>query len=168
MANIDCKKIEQVLINLLLNAVKYSTQGSNVEVTIWQAQNNEELISILRNSPHISLPCMIVCVRDSGVGIPENELELVFEKYYRVDNKLNRTVHGMGMGLYICKVIVEAHGGHIWAKSNDGRGSTFAFSVPLQESASVVRQLQLDLHCEPHSPASRLETFSVNKVKAPM
>jgi signal transduction histidine kinase len=164
MANIDCKKIEQVLINLLLNAVKYSPQGSDVKVTIEQAQNDEQLISFLGKSPHISLPCMIVCVRDSGVGIPENELELVFEKYYRVDNKLNRTVPGMGMGLHICKVIVEAHGGHIWAKSNDGGGSTFAFSVPLQEPSAVVRQLKLDLHYELDSPASVLSRKYVDKV----
>lgn len=132
LANIDCIKIEQVFVNLLLNAVKYSPQGGDVEVTIGQADNDEDLRSMLDKGPPVRLPSIIVCVRDSGVGIPENERQLVFEKYYRVRNKLNKSVSGIGMGLYICKLIVEAHGGRIWVEQNDSGGSTFAFSLPLQ------------------------------------
>ena len=91
-------------------------------------------------TPSISLPCLIVAVRDSGVGIPEDELEQIFEKFYRVDNRLTHATSGAGLGLHICKLIVEAHGGHIWAKSNVGEGSTFSFSLPTNERSPARRE----------------------------
>ena len=77
-------------------------------------------------------PCLIVTISDSGIGIPESELERIFERFYRVNNRLTRATSGAGLGLHICKIIVEAHGGHIWAKSKARGGSTFSFSIPVK------------------------------------
>ena len=140
LVNIDRKKIEQVMINLLVNAVKYSPQGADIEVSLRQIRSQEELVAMCGETPSISPPCLIVAVRDLGIGIPEDELEQIFEKFYRVDNRLTRATSGAGLGLHICKLIVEAHGGHIWAKSNVGEGSTFSFSLPTNERSPARRE----------------------------
>jgi len=67
------------------------------------------------------------------MGIAEDELEQVFDKFYRANNKLTRATSGAGLGLYICKAIVEAHGGHIRARSTPGKGSNFAFCLPTDQ-----------------------------------
>ena len=143
LVNMDRKKIEQVLINLLVNAIKYSPQGSDIEVSIHGAFEQKDVMEIVGNRFPVKPPCLIVSVRDSGIGIPQQELELIFEKYYRADNSLRRAIPGVGMGLYICKVIVEGHGGRIWAKSRVGEGSTFYFSLPIDEESPGNRVLKL-------------------------
>ena len=122
------------MTNLLVNAVKYSPQGGDIRVSVRQSRNEEGLVAILGDAS-LPPPCLIVSVRDSGIGIPEDELERVFEKFHRVDNRLTRATSGVGLGLYICKLIVEAHGGHIWATSKAGEGSTFSFSLPVHQPA---------------------------------
>jgi two-component system sensor histidine kinase SenX3 len=70
-------------------------------------------------------------VRDQGIGIPREEQARVFERFHRVDTRLSRATQGVGLGLYITQVIVEAHGGTIWVESEgDGRGSTFCIRLP--------------------------------------
>ena len=133
LVHIDHKKIEQVMINLLVNAVKYSPQGGDIEVSLSQIKSQEELVAMYGETSSINHRCLIVAVRDSGIGIPEDQLERIFEKFYRVDNRLTHATSGAGLGLHICKLIVEAHGSHIWAKSNVGEGSTFSFSLPTDE-----------------------------------
>lgn len=133
LVHADRKKIEQVMINVLVNAAKYSPQGGDIEVSVRHVQDEDELVAILGEVSSVKLPCLIVAVRDSGVGILEDELGRVFEKFYRVDNRLTRATSGAGLGLHICKLIVEAHGGHIWAKSKVGEGSTFSFSLPTEK-----------------------------------
>ncbi len=114
----DPDKIEQVLANLLDNAVKYSPQGGEVRVTV----------EILRN--------LVKCsVSDQGVGIPEEHLPHIFDKFHRVDNRATREIYGTGLGLYVSKSIVQAHGGSIWVESKPGVGSTFHFTLPLTKSA---------------------------------
>ena len=130
--NIDRQKIEQVMTNLLVNAVKYSPQGGDIEVIVWHAHGEHELEEILGEIPPVKFPCLVVSVTDSGVGIPEAELERVFEQFYRVDNRLTRATSGAGLGLHICKIIMEAHGGHTWARSTLREGSTFSFSLPVE------------------------------------
>jgi signal transduction histidine kinase len=129
--NIDRQKILQVMINLLGNAVKYSSQGGDIEITARQVQSEEKLREVFKEVPPLKTPCVIVSVSDHGVGIPEDDLVRIFDKFYRVDNRLIRTTPGAGLGLYICRMIVAAHDGHIWAKSTPGIGSTFFFSLPL-------------------------------------
>ena len=128
---VDPEKIEQVLSNLLGNAVKYSPQGGDIEIEIRMVRNEQELTGFFADAPSVKLPCLIVSVADTGIGIPETELERIFERFYRVNSKLIHSTPGAGLGLYICRLIVEAHGGHIWASNRLQGGSIFSFSLPL-------------------------------------
>lgn len=112
----DRERIEEVLLNLLDNAVKYAPKGSRIRV---RGQATEE--------------DAIVSVADTGQGIPLREQERIFERFQRLDNSSARRTQGAGLGLYICRAIVEAHGGRIWVSSVMGRGSTFNFSLPRDE-----------------------------------
>jgi two-component system phosphate regulon sensor histidine kinase PhoR len=111
--NADPDKIEQVVMNLVDNAVKYSPSGGEITVTLKPVNRKLEL-----------------SVADHGVGIPEDHLPHIFEKFHRVDNRATREVYGTGLGLYVSKSIVEAHGGTIWAESALNKGSVFHFTLP--------------------------------------
>ena len=115
----DLDKVRQVLVNLVENAIKYSPDGGRVEVG-----------AEVRGT--------MVCfrVRDEGLGIPPEEHQRVFEKFYRADPQMTRGVGGTGLGLYICKELVSRMGGSIWVESNDGKGSTFLFELPAALSAA--------------------------------
>lgn len=127
----DPEKIEMVVNNLLVNAVKYSPRGGDIEIEVQVVRSEQELRRLFRGAPVVKLPCFIVSIADAGIGIPEAELEQIFEKFYRVNSKMTHTTPGAGLGLYICKIIVEAHGGHIWARNRLSTGSVFHFSLPL-------------------------------------
>jgi signal transduction histidine kinase len=128
----DPEKIDMVINNLLVNAIKYSPQGGDIEVGVRVVSDTEELRKIYGDTPQVRLPCLIISIADTGVGIPEGELDQIFSKFYRVKNKLTRTTPGAGLGLYICKIIVEAHNGRIWARNKLQTGSVFHFSLPLE------------------------------------
>jgi PAS domain S-box-containing protein len=110
----DKARTRAVLENLVSNAVKYSPDGGVVRVT---ARTNEQ---------HV-----VVSVTDQGIGIPKEEQSRLFERFYRVDNRLRRETQGAGLGLFLCKAIVEAQGGRIWVDSRPGHGSRFSFTLPL-------------------------------------
>ncbi len=112
----DRRRIEQLVENLVENAKKYSPEATPVSVAIWQEDGEA----------HIS-------VRDRGIGIPPADLPKIFERFSRASNVDDRKFHGMGLGLYICRGIVEEHGGRIWAESEIGKGSTFHVALPLRE-----------------------------------
>ena len=114
----DSRRLEQVLYNLLDNAVKYSPQGSQITIS-----------GKLKND-HAQ-----VCVADEGQGIPQAELPKVFDAFYRIPSPDAQKVRGVGLGLTICRAIVEAHGGSIWVDSVPGKGSIFCFTLPLQEGS---------------------------------
>jgi len=120
--NIDAKRIRQVLDNLIDNAVKYSTQGT--EVLISARQVGRELV---------------ISIADQGSGIPAEELTNVFDRMYRIEQRLTSGVDGIGLGLYICQRLLEAHGGRIWAESKIGEGSTIYFTLPLTTTAKRVK-----------------------------
>ena len=128
----DPEKIEMVINNLLVNAIKYSPQGGDIEVETRMVRTEQELRRMFGDAPLVKLPCLIMSIADTGVGIPGAELDQIFEKFYRVKNKLTQTTPGAGLGLYICKIIVEAHGGHIWTRNRLQTGSVFHFSLPLE------------------------------------
>lgn len=132
LIQVDPQQIELVLNNLLVNAIKYSPQGGDIEVGVNLVQNKHELRRMFGNAPVARLPSLIVSVADAGIGIPEGELSQIFQKFYRVNTKLTRTTPGAGLGLYICKIIVEAYGGQIWAGNRLNGGSVFSFSLPLE------------------------------------
>jgi signal transduction histidine kinase len=127
----DPEKIELVISNILVNAMKYTPKGGDIEVEIRAVQSEQELKRLFHDAPLVRVPCLIVSITDSGIGIPETELERIFDKFYRVNTKLSNVTPGAGLGLYICKIIVEAHGGHIWARNRLHTGSAFNFSLPL-------------------------------------
>lgn len=108
----DKDRIRQALVNLVHNAIKFNHPGGSVTM-----------------STKASGESVIVSVSDTGVGIPEEELPHVFERFYKADRA--RTRGGSGLGLAIAKHIVQAHGGSIWAQSEEGQGSTFSFSLPI-------------------------------------
>lgn len=116
----DRDRIEEVLQNLLDNAIKYSAHGR--AVTVGCRATGEEVI---------------VSVSDSGMGISLRDQEQMFDRFQRADNPLTRTTPGTGLGLYICRAITEAHGGHIWVESTLHEGSTFSFSLPRVEKARL-------------------------------
>lgn len=132
LINVDQQKIEQVLTNLLTNAVKYSPQGGDIEAAVWQARSQYELEAKMERVPQLRYPCVVVTISDSGIGLAESELEPIFKRFYRVNNRLSRATSGAGLGLHICKMIVEAHGGRIWASSRPQGGSVFSFSIPME------------------------------------
>jgi signal transduction histidine kinase len=95
-------------------------------------KNAHQLKELYDETPSLKLPSLIVSVIDPGLGLPETELEDVFEPFYRVNSRTIRTTAGAGLGLYICRAIVEAHGGQIWARSRSRGGSIFNFSLPVK------------------------------------
>ncbi len=113
---VDRPRMNQVLDNLLSNALKFTDIGGEIEIAARVLSNSE----------------IILGIKDSGIGIPPDELELIFDKYRQVVGGQNSSDRGTGLGLAICKKIIEAHGGRIWAESELGRGSTFYVSLPLQ------------------------------------
>ncbi len=131
----DPEKIEMVLNNFLVNAVKYSPEGGDIEIGLRMIRNEPEMKSLFEDTPPLKLPCLIVSVADTGVGLPEAELTRIFDKFYRIKNKLMNITQGAGLGLYICKIIVEAHGGCIWARNRLHGGSVFHFSLPLEKAS---------------------------------
>ena len=119
----DFDKIAQVLNNVLDNAVKFTMQGGKIGIAVSFTQDDNGNGSILFS------------VRDTGVGIPENELPHVFNKYKELLTDKPSDMKRIVLGLAISKHIVEAHGGKIWAESEAGSGSTFNFTLPASKSA---------------------------------
>jgi signal transduction histidine kinase len=120
LVEIDKDKIGQVLINLFSNAVKYSPDGGEIAVTT-----------------RVEGDMVHVFVRDAGMGIPEDSLEKVFERYSRLESGATRYIQGTGLGLPISRQIIELHGGRAWVESAPGEGSVFQFTLPLVAVAAV-------------------------------
>ncbi len=109
----DCDRLGQVIVNLVSNAIKYSPQDCPIEVSVSQHDD----VAVVR-------------VRDSGPGIPREQQERIFEMFYRDPNAETSAKNGLGIGLAICKDIVERHNGRIWCDSLPGNGSTFVAELP--------------------------------------
>jgi len=112
---VDPLKLRRVLLNLLENAIKYSPDGGPVVLRVKSGENGR-----LRLQVH-----------DNGLGIPRGEQERIFEKFYRSDPQLARGVGGTGLGLYICRELVQRMGGEIEVESEPGKGSTFTVDLPV-------------------------------------
>jgi PAS domain S-box-containing protein len=112
----DYNQISRVIFNLLSNAIKYSPQGSEVHLRCYVDPEDRGMI--------------VTEVEDHGVGIPTSDVRKIFDKFFRVTSQRGRGRPGAGLGLAICKSIVEAHDGKIWVDSEPGKGSTFFFSLP--------------------------------------
>jgi PAS domain S-box-containing protein len=123
----DTERLQQVLTNLISNGIKYTPAGGSITVTV---RPQESYVA--------------TCVADTGIGIPMEDRERVFEKFYRADNSTTRSAGGTGLGLSITRAIVERLGGSIWVESEPGKGSKFWFTLPLalpdEEEPQVVPQ----------------------------
>jgi signal transduction histidine kinase len=113
LADADPLRVEQVLANLVDNAIKYSPRGGAIRVRVNSLPDGE----------------VVVSVSDHGLGVPAEHQAHLFERFYRADSG-GRAIKGVGLGLFICRSLVESHGGKIWVESEPNRGSTFAFTLP--------------------------------------
>jgi PAS domain S-box-containing protein len=127
----DRDQIEQVLMNLISNAIKYSPEGGRVTITL-ATREGDLPVAVPPGETTAPSPTRwaLLTVKDEGIGIPPNQVHQIFDKFYRGDSPSVRRVAGTGLGLYICKGLVEAHHGQIWVESQLGQGSTFYVALP--------------------------------------
>ncbi|WP_158642808.1 PAS domain S-box protein [Mucilaginibacter ginsenosidivorax] len=109
----DSQRIEQVILNLLTNAIRYAPSSKDIDVYLSEESG-----------------LVKVGVRDRGIGIPENKLTEIFSRFYRIAE--NKNTSGLGLGLYLARQIIERHHGRIWAESKPGEGSVFYFTLPIE------------------------------------
>jgi two-component system sensor histidine kinase KdpD len=137
LVQIDALLLERVVINLLENAIKYTLPGTVIEI-----------------SGGIQDQAILVTIADRGPGLPFDAEERIFEKFYQV---APGSARGAGLGLTICRSIIEAHGGHIWAANRPEGGAGFSFTIPLVEGAPIIDkaipELEQDLSDESDHPA---------------
>jgi two-component system phosphate regulon sensor histidine kinase PhoR len=114
----DAERLQQVVTNLVHNAIKFTPAGGQVTIAAEPAGDE-----------------VVISVRDTGIGIPADDLPRIFERFYKADRA--RSSGGTGLGLAIAKHLVQAHGGRIWAESVEGQGSTFYFTLPISSSESL-------------------------------
>lgn len=117
----DQLRVAQLLENLTENAVKYSPEGGPVRIRVWRDGDEAR-----------------IAVSDQGIGVPPDDLPHIFERFHRAANVDDRRFAGMGLGLFICRGIVEQHGGRIWATSRAGQGTTFHIALPLEPAGAPV------------------------------
>jgi two-component system sensor histidine kinase VicK len=110
---VDRTKIVRLFANILSNGVKYTPEQGQIRVHI-TIQDDEILTGI----------------SDTGKGIPSQYLDTIFDRFAQIDRKKQGKAASVGLGLYFCKLVVEAHGGKIWAESEEGKGSIFYFTIP--------------------------------------
>jgi two-component system phosphate regulon sensor histidine kinase PhoR len=111
----DHSKLDIVLHNLLTNAIHYSPDGGRILIRIARSVGSEIVVSVI----------------DEGIGIPQDHLDKLFTRFYRVDSSDGRNVYGHGLGLYISKHLIELQNGRIWVRSKEGHGSCFSFTLPI-------------------------------------
>ncbi len=121
----DRDKVKQIIFNLLSNAIKYSPERTEIQLTIRCADTAD------LPPGHPTGQWMLITVRDQGIGIAPEDQARLFERFQRVDNSNTRQKSGVGLGLYITRLLVELHGGRIWVQSEVGVGSSFSFTLPL-------------------------------------
>lgn len=117
---IDVEKINLVITNFLDNAVKYTSSKGEIKIYLNFINKNKEIE---------------FSIKDSGIGIPDRDKKRLFTKFFRSENAVRMETDGSGLGLFITKNIIEAHGGRVWFESRDGKGSTFYFAIPVSEES---------------------------------
>jgi len=112
---VDPSLIKLVIENLIDNAIRYTRGGGKVKIKLEVKAKN-----------------ILFSIQDSGVGIPQKEQKYIFQKFFRAENALKERTKGSGLGLYVCKSIIDKAGGRIWFKSEEERGTTFYFTLPIK------------------------------------
>lgn len=123
----DPDKIERIMLNILSNAVKYTPEGGFINVNIKTTSEN-----------------VIVSIKDNGIGIPKEKLNVIFDRFEQVNSLLTRRREGSGIGLSIVKNLVEMHGGSISAYSEEGKGSEFVFTIPIKFNEGSNEEYDID------------------------
>lgn len=149
----DENRLQQVLYNLLGNAMKFTEQGY-VRVQAQEIEDGE-------------MEGLEVRVEDTGIGIPENKMDAIFQEFEQGDGSISREFAGTGLGLSISKKLVELHGGKMWVESTVGKGSTFFFTLPLSKekatTLSLVSQAPKMAHTAPRSPKGEVQPADANE-----
>jgi len=123
-ANLDNDHLREVMSNLVENAIKYTPKG-------------DVIVNVKGDEEHV-----VVSIKDSGIGIPREDMPHLFQKFYRVDNTQTREIGGTGLGLYLCRRLAEVMGGRIWAESEFGKGSTFFLEIPRTNREEAMRLIE--------------------------
>jgi signal transduction histidine kinase len=131
VADVDAARIEQVLGNLLSNAIKYSPDGGEVRIKVGKSSASAEGEQAL------------ICVQDTGIGIPKEQQSRLFSRFVRAENARERSIGGTGLGLYLCREILARHGGRIWLESELNQGSVFSIELPLNDIGDGVEEMQV-------------------------
>jgi signal transduction histidine kinase len=148
---LDQQRIAQVLTNLATNALKFTPAGGQIHISV--------------SAPAATPEYLQVSVRDTGPGIPGDQLDLIFNRLHQAhrNDAIAESRSGLGLGLYICKELVQLHGGRIWAESELGQGSTFIFTLPMRQTPTSHNVLVVDddpqaieLVCARLEPRSKL------------
>jgi len=113
---VDVEKMGLAIQNLLDNAIKYTLDGGEIIISLVPAEKAIEFL-----------------IKDTGIGIPKNQQDKVFSKFFRGSSAIKMETDGSGLGLFIAKNIIEAHGGKIWFESEEGKGTTFYFTLPVEK-----------------------------------
>lgn len=142
--NLDRTRIRQVLLNLLNNARRYTEEGM---ITMKAEKVGRDVV---------------ISVSDTGIGIAADKLPFLFDEFYQADRSLTRNSEGVGLGLAICKHFVEAHQGRIWVESTEKVGSTFLFSLPISQSASVYQAAELNIQSSTTDTTDRAPVLVVD------
>lgn len=133
----DRSRLAQVISNLLGNAIKYTLQPGEITVRAFVADTASDLPAA---APRAQIfPCVVVSVRDTGIGIAPGDAEKLFQRFYRVETNASRGIGGTGLGLAIVKSLVELQGGRVWFESTPLQGSTFSFSIPAAGGSHLER-----------------------------
>jgi signal transduction histidine kinase/PleD family two-component response regulator len=132
----DHDRLSQVMSNLISNAIKYTPEGGEIRIDATRIAKSQSPIPTMLSLPQQHF--ILVKVSDTGEGIPKDEWERVFDKFHQVEKSLTRKGSGTGLGLPICKKLVEAHQGKIWVESELNKGSQFFFILPLLEKMDLL------------------------------
>lgn len=143
----DPDKIERVMLNLLSNAIKYTQDDGSIIVNVNTTENE-----------------VVVSVKDSGIGIPKDKLDDIFDRYGQVDESLNRKCEGSGIGLSLVKNLVELHGGKINVNSKFKEGSEFIFSIPINIKEESNNEYNVDRKCK-HVERCDIEFSDIYNIK---
>ena len=151
ISNTDDNRLKQVMVNLINNALKFTKQGvvefgytlesEELRGKTWQSLQTSESKEANEDMLYFKdMACLQFYVKDTGIGIAEENKEMIFERFKQVEYTNTRSYGGNGLGLAISKKIVEAMGGRIWFESQLGKGSTFYFTLPIKQAKSEERQ----------------------------
>lgn len=146
----DAEKLERILFNLISNAYKFTNPSGEIHVEVSEKEDH-----------------VVILVRDNGVGIEQQELESIFQRYHQAGKTLSRHAEGTGIGLALVKSLVELHGGRIGVESQIGKGSTFSVELPnrlMEEPAETVQTRKFD-HTDHIAEMIRIEFSDLNSLK---